>query len=66
MNILSKLFLLSLSVVPAFSANAAPADWYKWRSKIDTAEVCSQISPGAGWERTSGPFKNAQCEKLKY
>lgn len=44
---------------------AAPASWYKWKSKIKDAEVCSQTSPGDGWERTAGPYRDGRCEKLK-
>jgi hypothetical protein len=42
---------------------AAPAPWYKWRSKVDGKEFCSQISPGEGWERLAIPYKDARCEK---
>ncbi|MGE5336999.1 MAG: hypothetical protein ACM3PU_04170 [Gemmatimonadota bacterium] len=41
---------------------AQPAPWYKWRSKVDGKEACAQTSPGAGWERAAGPFKDARCE----
>lgn len=44
---------------------AAPASWYKWKSKIKEAEVCSQTSPGDGWERTAGPYRDGRCKKLK-
>ncbi|MET3117380.1 hypothetical protein AAKU64_001596 [Undibacterium sp. GrIS 1.8] len=57
--------LLSIGMLLVASAIAAPADWYKWRSKIESIEICSQTSPGEGWTRAGGPFKNAQCEKLK-
>jgi hypothetical protein len=49
----------------SFAAFAAPASWYKWKSKIKDAEVCSQTSPGEGWERTAGPYRDGRCEKLK-
>ncbi|MCU6433794.1 hypothetical protein LPB67_08390 [Undibacterium sp. Jales W-56] len=58
---LAVLWWVSLTV----SVFAAPADWYKWRSKIETTEVCSQTSPGEGWDKASGPYKDAQCIKLK-
>jgi hypothetical protein len=43
---------------------AAPAPWWKWRSKIDGALFCAQTSLGPGWERAYGPFRDARCEKL--
>ena len=43
---------------------AAPAPWYKWRSKVDGKQFCSQTSLGHGWEKASGPYRNGQCDKL--
>lgn len=43
---------------------AAPAPWWKWRSKIDGALVCSQTPLGEGWEKAYGPFRDGRCEKL--
>jgi len=42
---------------------AAPAPWWKWRSKIDGALVCSQTQLGPGWEQAYGPYKDSRCEK---
>lgn len=44
-------------------AVAAPAHWYLWRSKLDGKTFCHQISPGEGWERVDGPFRDLRCEK---
>lgn len=44
------------------SVLAAPAPWYKWRSKLNGKEFCTQTFPGNGWERSSGPYKDARCE----
>jgi hypothetical protein len=44
---------------------AAPAAWFQWRSKLDAVLVCSQTTPGDGWEKFSGPYLDARCEKLK-
>ncbi len=44
---------------------AAPAAWFKWRSKLDSVLVCSQTTPGDGWEKYNGPYRDARCEKLK-
>lgn len=48
----------------AFSAllQAAPAPWYFWRSKVDGARVCAQVSPGHGWVRDSAAFDGAGCQ----
>jgi len=42
---------------------AAPAPWYKWRSKVNGRVFCLQNSPGEGWDRTAGPFKDSRCER---
>ena len=55
-------WILLLSAVGAF---AAPAAWYQWRSKLEPVLVCSQTSPGEGWEKSRGPYLDARCEKLK-
>ena len=44
---------------------AAPAAWFQWRSKLDSVLVCSQTTPGEGWEKFNGPYHDARCEKLK-
>ena len=43
---------------------AAPAPWFKWRSKIDGKQFCAQTSLGPGWDKASGPYKDSHCEKL--
>jgi hypothetical protein len=43
---------------------AAPAPWFKWRSKLDGKQVCHQTSLGPGWEKASGPYQESHCEKL--
>lgn len=43
---------------------AAPAPWYKWRSKINGKQFCAQTSLGHGWERAAGPYQDSHCEKL--
>jgi hypothetical protein len=42
-------------------ACAAPAPWFKWKSQLDSKIACMQISPGAGWQRESGPYPDARC-----
>jgi hypothetical protein len=41
---------------------AAPAPWYYWRSKVNGARVCAQVSPGAGWVRDSAPYEGPMCQ----
>jgi hypothetical protein len=47
----------------AATALAKPAPWYRWSSKLSGQTVCSQHSPGDGWEKSGGPFRDARCEK---
>ena len=42
-------------------AQAAPAPWYKWRSKLGTGKICAQTSPGKGWVKLRAPYKDAGC-----
>ncbi|TFW16693.1 hypothetical protein [Duganella callida] len=53
--------LLALCCV---NLTAAPAPWWKWRSKVDGQLVCSQTPLGDGWEKAYGPFKDPHCENL--
>ncbi|QYF93498.1 hypothetical protein KY495_23045 [Massilia sp. PAMC28688] len=45
------------------AAMAAPAAWFKWRSKADGKLVCHQTPLGPGWEKASGPFRDSHCTK---
>jgi len=42
-------------------AQAAPAPWYKWRSKLGAGLICAQTSPGKGWVKLRTPYKDAGC-----
>jgi len=54
--------LVGLSLVAATAfAQAKPAPWYWWVSKLDGARFCLQTSPGDGWYREGGPYPNARC-----
>ncbi|PKO90324.1 MAG: hypothetical protein CVU16_10620 [Betaproteobacteria bacterium HGW-Betaproteobacteria-10] len=57
---LKRLLVLVLFVSPLV-ASAEPAPWYWWVSKLDSARVCWQTSPGSGWYRAGGPYKNSRC-----
>jgi len=51
--------LLSLSTL-AWAGNAG---WYRWESKTGDRFVCAQSSPGEGWTKFAGPFRDAACSK---
>lgn len=57
-----KIFLFFLILCWA-AAQAHPAAWYRWRSKIDGSVTCSQVPLGPGWERDGGPYSDSRCEK---
>jgi len=45
------------------SAFAAPAPYFQWRSKLNGALACANTPLGEGWEKASGPYRDARCEK---
>jgi hypothetical protein len=56
--------MLVLLLAVGSAASAAPAPWYKWRSKLSGAVVCEQVMNGDdGWVKIDGPFKDAHCTK---
>ncbi|HJU99324.1 MAG TPA: hypothetical protein VJ752_02100 [Burkholderiaceae bacterium] len=56
--------LLAAALLLASAAlAAAPAPWFKWRSKVDGSTSCSQWPLGPGWERAGGPYRDSRCEK---
>jgi len=59
-----KKIALLLSVSIAGAALAGPAPYYQWRSKLNGVFACSQTPLGPGWEKTTGPYRDARCEKL--
>ncbi|MDE2599276.1 MAG: hypothetical protein KGL40_06595 [Rhodocyclaceae bacterium] len=58
MKIRLPLLCFAMAALPAWAGNAA---WYRWESRIDGRLVCAQTSPGEGWHRFSGPYRDAQC-----
>ena len=64
MKIVLNLSLGALLACVCAALVAAPAPWFKWRSKVDGKQFCSQTSLGHGWEKASGPYKDSHCEKL--
>lgn len=57
------LFLCGLLLAAPIVLNAAPAPWFQWRSKANGSLACSQTPLGPGWEKFSGPYRDARCEK---
>lgn len=53
---------LLVALLWAVAAQAAPAPWYWWISKLDGQRVCAQHMPASGWERAEGPFAQAGCK----
>jgi len=63
---MKKLCMMAIGLVLAGASAAllaAPAPWYKWRSKIDGQQVCWQTPLGRGWEKATGPYQDSHCEK---
>ena len=58
-------FLLGCALLLPALLEAAPAPWYQWRSKTTGSLACSQTPLGPGWEKASGPYRDAHCEKPK-
>ena len=58
-----KTLITALLLATCMTALAAPAPWYKWRSKVDGTLSCAQSTLGFGWELASGPYKDSRCEK---
>ena len=42
-------------------ASAAPAPFFLWQSTATGQFSCAQRSPGEGWRKHSGPFRDAGC-----
>ncbi|WP_271408877.1 hypothetical protein [Pseudomonas sp. Q1-7] len=53
--------LIALLLTFAAPAFAAPAPFFIWQSKLDGALTCAQTSPGDGWLRLGGAFRDAGC-----
>lgn len=56
-----RLALFSLLLVLSVPGFAAPAPFFIWQSKLDGGLTCAQTSPGEGWLRLGGPFRDAGC-----
>ncbi len=63
MNLYKAVAIATLAAVSIGAAHAEPAPWYYWKSKINGKLHCAQTSPGEGWEKDSGPYKDSKCTK---
>jgi hypothetical protein len=63
-TLLPRLGLAALLASSCAMLAAAPAPWFKWRSKVDGKQVCAQTPLGPGWEKAGGPYRDSHCEKL--
>jgi hypothetical protein len=54
-------WIAAFTLLISISTIAAPAPFFKWRSNLDGIEVCLRTSPGHGWKRVAGPFKDLNC-----
>ncbi|MFZ6742450.1 hypothetical protein ACO0LC_04465 [Undibacterium sp. JH2W] len=62
MRMFKRVMVLSMLLAVTLTyAEAAP--WYKWRSKLSAHVICSQTSPGEGWEQLQQAFLDARCER---
>ncbi|MCP1622671.1 hypothetical protein J2T47_001384 [Pseudomonas nitroreducens] len=60
---LPRTLLLAALLLASLSAEAAPMPFYRWQSKLDGAYTCQQTSPGSGWQKIGGPFRDAGCRE---
>lgn len=65
MKIISRtaLAFTALTLAAPLLLHAAPASWFKWRSKMTGELICSQTPLGDGWDQAEGPFRDARCTK---
>ncbi|WP_312380986.1 hypothetical protein [Pseudomonas oryzihabitans] len=54
---------ISLLGLLASQALAEPAAYWRWRSSANGQEFCTQTSPGPGWDRVAGPFRDLHCRE---
>ncbi len=54
---------LLLALLLSTPSQAEPAPWYWWISLIDGQRHCAQTSPGPGWRKGPGPYRDIRCEK---
>lgn len=61
----SVFLLLPAALFAWQAASAAPMPFYRWQSKVDGSYACQQVSPGEGWIRIGGPFRDAGCREVQ-
>ena len=55
--------LLTAGLLLSPPARAKPASWHLWQSMLTGKRICAQTSPGKGWTRLGGPFRDAGCRQ---
>lgn len=58
-----RLLAVAMLGLLAQDALAEPAAYWRWRSTSNGQEFCTQTSPGPGWTRSAGPFRDLQCRE---
>lgn len=53
--------LLTALLAISLPCLAEPAPFFLWQSKTADHLSCAQTSPGQGWIRFAGPFRDAGC-----
>ena len=61
-NGMRQALLVVAALAFAGAALAKPAPWYRWSSKLTGQTMCSQTSPGAGWEQDSAAYEGPGCQ----
>jgi hypothetical protein len=53
--------VIGLLAAVCTAAIADPAPWFYWKSVTTGERVCAQFTPGDGWNKDDGPYKDARC-----
>lgn len=58
-----KVKITALVIILAIAATvlAAPAPYYKWKSKLDGKTNCTNVLMSGEWEIVGGPYKDSAC-----
>ncbi|WP_281560095.1 hypothetical protein [Thalassomonas sp. RHCl1] len=52
-SLMTAAMMLAGGTIGAATADAAPAYWYVYASKVNGYRICAQYSPGSGWYKAS-------------
>jgi hypothetical protein len=62
-NSFAVFLIMILMMLFTLTASGGPAPWYKFKSKVTGKVECLQTSPGPGWEKLPGSYKDSHCTK---